>query len=56
MTNAYLSEWNTPFNLPPFADLTDADVKPAVDAALAEGRAAIKATAEILYDLRTTWY
>ncbi|WP_226554028.1 M3 family metallopeptidase [Celeribacter naphthalenivorans] len=46
MTNAYLSEWNTPFNLPPFADLTDADVKPAVDAALAEGRAAIKAIAE----------
>ncbi|PTQ70773.1 M3 family metallopeptidase [Celeribacter persicus] len=46
MTNAYLSEWNTPFNLPPFADLRDEDVKPAVEAALEEGRAAIKAIAE----------
>ncbi|WP_460272468.1 M3 family metallopeptidase [Celeribacter sp. ULVN23_4] len=46
MINAYLSEWNTPFNLPPFADLRDEDVKPAVEAALEEGRAAIKTIAE----------
>jgi peptidyl-dipeptidase Dcp len=46
MTNPYLAEWTTEFNLPPFADLTDEDVKPAVEAALSEGRAAIKAIAD----------
>ncbi|SFJ32718.1 M3 family metallopeptidase [Celeribacter neptunius] len=43
MTNAYLSDWDTAFNLPPFAELKDEDVRPAIDAALDEGRAAIKA-------------
>ncbi|MEG3660702.1 M3 family metallopeptidase [Celeribacter halophilus] len=46
MTNPYLAEWTTEFNLPPFADLKDEDVKPAVEAALSEGRAAIKAIAD----------
>ncbi|WP_417256561.1 M3 family metallopeptidase [Celeribacter halophilus] len=46
MTNPYLAEWTTEFNLPPFADLTDEDVKPAVEAALSDGRAAIKAIAD----------
>ncbi|WP_417274826.1 M3 family metallopeptidase [Celeribacter halophilus] len=46
MTNPYLAEWTTEFNLPPFADLKDEDVKPAVEAALSDGRAAIKAIAD----------
>ncbi len=46
MTNPYLTDWNTPFNLPPFEALKDEDVKPAVEAAIAEGRAAITAIAD----------
>ena len=45
MTNPLLSDWNTPFNLPPFEAIEDAHVKPAVEAALAEGRAAVQAIA-----------
>ncbi|MCA0042698.1 M3 family metallopeptidase [Celeribacter litoreus] len=45
MTNAYLSEWETPFNLPPFEALRDEDAKPAVEAAIEAGLAAIKAIA-----------
>ena len=41
MTNPLLSDWTTPYELPPFADITDDDFAPAVDAALTEARAAI---------------
>ena len=44
--NALLTEWKTPFALPPFADITDADFAPALEAALSEARAAIQAIAE----------
>ena len=43
MTNPLLAPWDTPFALPPFAALTDADFAPAFDAALAEARANIAA-------------
>lgn len=43
--NALLSRWDTPFALPPFAAITDADFAPAFDAALAEARANIAAIA-----------
>ncbi|MDO9524990.1 MAG: M3 family metallopeptidase [Gemmobacter sp.] len=43
MTNPLLSHWDTPFALPPFATITDADFAPAFKAALAEGRANIAA-------------
>jgi peptidyl-dipeptidase Dcp len=46
MTNPLLAPWDTPFALPPFAALTDADFGPAFDAGLAEARAAIAAIAE----------
>ena len=46
MTNALLSPWTTPFGLPPFAGIRDADFGPAFDAALAEARAAIAAIAD----------
>ncbi|MCU4654424.1 M3 family metallopeptidase [Roseibacterium sp. SDUM158016] len=44
--NPLLAAWNTPFGLPPFAEIEDAHFAPALDAALAEGRAAIAAIAE----------
>lgn len=47
--NALLSDWSTPFSLPPFDQIKDEDFAPAFDAALAEARAniaAIAATAE----------
>ncbi len=44
--NALLSRWDTPFALPPFADLSDADFAPAFDAALAQARANIAAIAD----------
>lgn len=44
--NALLADWNTPFGLPPFADITDADFAPAFDAALAEARGNISAIAD----------
>lgn len=43
--NALLSDWTTPFGLPPFADIKDSDFGPAFDAALAEARANIAAIA-----------
>ncbi len=46
MTNPLLAPWDTPFALPPFAALTDADFAPAFDAALAEARANIAAIAD----------
>ncbi len=43
MTNPLLSDWDTPFELPPFDQISDEDFAPAVDAALAEARANIAA-------------
>lgn len=45
-TNPLLSDWDTPFGLPPFERIEDAHFAPALDAALAEGRAAVAAIAE----------
>ncbi len=46
MTNPLLSEWNTPFELPPFDLIEDGHFAPALDAALSEARANIAAIAE----------
>ncbi len=46
MTNPLLSEWTTPFALPPFDAIRDEDFAPAFDVALAEGRKAISAIAD----------
>jgi peptidyl-dipeptidase Dcp len=46
MTNPLLSDWKTPFALPPFDTIEDAHFAPAMEAALDEGRAAIRAIAE----------
>ncbi|SFR99651.1 M3 family metallopeptidase [Yoonia litorea] len=46
MTNPLLTEWTTPFGLPPFDDISDEDYLPAVEAALADARANIAAIAE----------
>ncbi len=46
MTNALLSDWTTEFALPPFAEISDEDFGPAMDAALADGRARVAAIAE----------
>ena len=43
MTNPLLSAWDTPFELPPFDLITDADFEPAFHAALDDTRAAIAA-------------
>ncbi|MFM2390711.1 MAG: hypothetical protein RLZZ437_2266 [Pseudomonadota bacterium] len=45
MTNPFATPWDTPFGLPPFAAITDADFAPAFDAALAAARANIAAIA-----------
>ncbi len=45
MTNALLTDWIGPFGLPPFEVIHDKDFAPAVEAGLAEGRAAIAAIA-----------
>jgi peptidyl-dipeptidase Dcp len=45
MTNPLLAEWQTEFQLPPFAQITDADFAPAFEAAMAAGRAAYAAIA-----------
>ena len=45
MTNPLLSDWNTPFELPPFADIEDTHFEPALEATLTEARAAIEAIA-----------
>ncbi|MDG3040812.1 M3 family metallopeptidase [Roseicyclus marinus] len=46
MTNPLLETWDTPFGLPPFDRIADADFAPAMEAALEEGRAAIRAIAD----------
>ncbi|NBD29698.1 MAG: peptidase M3 [Alphaproteobacteria bacterium] len=46
MTNPLLADWDTPFGLPPYDRITDADYAPAVEAALDEARANIGAIAE----------
>ncbi|MFG5383662.1 M3 family metallopeptidase [Yoonia sp. R2-816] len=46
MTNPLLSDWTTPFELPPFAEISDDDYAPAVDAALEQARANIAGIAE----------
>lgn len=46
MTNALLADWTTAYGLPPFAEIKDDDFAPAIDAALADARAAITAIAE----------
>ena len=43
MTNPLLSDWNTPFDLPPFDLIDDSHFAPALDAALADARARIAA-------------
>ncbi|MGY3438970.1 MULTISPECIES: M3 family metallopeptidase [unclassified Marinovum] len=45
MTNPLLTDWTGPFALPPFAEITDADFAPALDAALAEDLAEVEAVA-----------
>ena len=44
--NALLTRWDTPFQLPPFEAIRDADFAPAFDQALAEARAEILRIAE----------
>ena len=46
MTNPLLSDWTTPFGLPPFDAISDDDYAPAVESALAEARANIAAIAD----------
>ncbi|MFN3647308.1 MAG: M3 family metallopeptidase [Gemmobacter sp.] len=43
MTNPLLADWTTPFALPPFDAISDADFAPAFDAALAAARARVAA-------------
>ena len=43
MTNPLLSDWTSPFEMPPFADISDDDFMPAVEVGFAEARAAIAA-------------
>lgn len=45
MSNPLLAPWSTPFDLPPFDQITDADFRPAFDAALGAARTAIEAIA-----------
>ncbi|MBC7738187.1 MAG: peptidase M3, partial [Candidatus Saccharibacteria bacterium] len=45
MSNALLADWNTPFGLPPFDQITDADFSPAFDAALTQARGNVAAIA-----------
>ena len=46
MTNPLLTDWETPFGLPPFDMISDDDFAPAVDAALDAARAQIDAIAD----------
>jgi peptidyl-dipeptidase Dcp len=46
MTNPLLSDWDTPFDLPPFDAIEDDHFAPAMDAALEDGRAAIRDIAD----------
>jgi peptidyl-dipeptidase Dcp len=43
MTNPLLTDWTGPHGLPPFAEIADDHFAPAMDVAMAEGRAAIDA-------------
>ena len=45
MPNALLTQWNTPFELAPFADISDADFAPALTVAMAEDMAETLAVA-----------
>lgn len=45
-TNPLLAPWDTPFGLPPFDRIVDADFAPAFEGALAESRAAIVGIAD----------
>ena len=45
MSNPLLLEWDTPYGMPPFERIQDADFGPAVDVALDEARQAIHAIA-----------
>tara|TARA_R110002049_G_scaffold44333_3_gene129894 strand:- start:143101 stop:143403 length:303 start_codon:yes stop_codon:yes gene_type:complete len=45
MNNPLLQDWNTPFGLAPFDQITDEDFTPALEAALATHRAEIDAIA-----------
>ena len=57
MSNPLLTDWETPFGLPPFAEISDADFEPAFDAALGEARAeiaAIAGTADLTLATRNT--
>ncbi len=46
MTNPLLSDWTAPFRIAPFAEISDADFAPALEAALAAHNAEIAAIAE----------
>ncbi|WP_394153586.1 M3 family metallopeptidase [Loktanella salsilacus] len=46
MTNPLLTSWDTPYALPPFDTIKDADFAPAVEAALGEARGNIAAIAD----------
>ena len=37
-TNPFLEEWNTPYGIPPFEQITEADYLPAIEAGIKEGR------------------
>ena len=43
MTNPLLADWTTPFEMPPFAQITDDDFAPAFDAAIEQSRERIAA-------------
>ncbi|PTX54351.1 peptidyl-dipeptidase Dcp [Litoreibacter ponti] len=43
MTNPLLADWDTPFGLPPFAEISDDDFAPGLDEALATARAELDA-------------
>ncbi|EBA10141.1 M3 family metallopeptidase [Sagittula stellata] len=45
MTNPLLKTWDTPYGLPPFAEISDADFGPAFDAAMAEDLAEVEKVA-----------
>ena len=46
MTNPLLSDWDTPYELPPFDLISDADFAPAFEQSLAEARSNLKTIAE----------
>ncbi|MFY0692290.1 MAG: M3 family metallopeptidase [Paracoccaceae bacterium] len=46
MTNPLLSDWTTPFELPPFAEISDDDFAPGLEQALSAARAELAAITE----------